>query len=126
MFIKHLHGVVHSGTRLAVLTDITMRIKGCHLFRSSFVPGTEFHAYGYYLTQFSPKLYDLESFKPLSPFFQMKRLVRKPGRGRSEADASLVQFQAQSFTLTLLSIPRKGWLDGLSSVAKNTQLGGGG
>ena len=126
MFIKHLHCVMHSGTRLAVLTDITMRIKGCHLFRSYFVPGTEFHAYGYYLTQFSPKLYDLESFKPLSPFFQMKRLVRKPGRGRSETDVSLVQFQAQSFTLTLPSIPRKGCSDGLSRVGKYTQLGGGG
>ena len=56
----------------------------------------------------------------------MKRLVGKPGRGRSEIDASLVQSQAQSFTLTLLSIPKKGWFDGLSRVAKNTQLGGGG
>ena len=70
MFIKHLHCVMHSGTRLAELTDIAMRIKGCHLFRSEFVPGTELHAYGYYLTQFSPRLYDLESFKPSCPFFR--------------------------------------------------------
>lgn len=56
----------------------------------------------------------------------MKRLVRKPRRGRFKIDTSLVQFQAQSFTLTLLSIPKKGWFDGLSRVAKNIQLGGGG
>lgn len=60
MFIKHLHCVMHSGTRLArkgsaltMLTDVT--IKSYHLFTSYFVPGTETHDFCLLCLQFSPK-----------------------------------------------------------------------
>lgn len=61
MFIKHLHCVMHSGTRLAVVTGITMIIKFAIYSGPTLWQTLGSKPCCQYLIQSSPKLYYLES-----------------------------------------------------------------
>lgn len=119
MFIKHLHCVMYSGTRLATLTDIAMTTKGCHLFRSYSVPGTEPHALWSLSYLILPQTLWPRVIKPSSPLYRRGGGSENQEVGPPRLTPALFSSKVQSFTSTLPSIPKRGWSDGLRGMAKS-------